>query len=229
MYTKDIMDTINIIYNTYKHKTLKTHPKKPKVTDTIQAARTITKPDAPDKKNNVLAQRKKRLQPLLKKREGAKRQHTHTWTLLCPPPPPTPPETPYPPSPKPTPPKPPPNPQTPTQKSSAKNPVFFAQWTREKTAKNRGKSRNNIIRCAVTKGPREQQPTNARKHFFCKNSFSFPNSKPSNESVSSIECDVISCMPICGARQSPQASHRISQQNARLQLGVESTSHSKQT
>ena len=77
--------------------------------------------------------------------------------------------------------------------------------------------------------PHQQQPTNARKHFFCKNLFSFPNSKPSNESVSSIECDVISCMPICGARQSPQASHRISQQNARLQLGVESISHSKQT
>ena len=59
MYTKDIIDIKYIIYNTHKPKTLKTAPKKTKDTDTVQAARTITKPDAPDKKNNVLAQRKK--------------------------------------------------------------------------------------------------------------------------------------------------------------------------
>ena len=50
MYTKDIIDTKYIIYNTHQPKTLKTPQKKTKVTDTVQAARTITKPDAPDKK-----------------------------------------------------------------------------------------------------------------------------------------------------------------------------------
>ena len=95
MYTKDIMDTINIIYNTYKHKTLKTHPKKPKVTDTIQAARTITKPDAPDKKITSWRREKKTLTTVIKKREGAKRQHTHTHErYYAPPHPPTPPKPP---------------------------------------------------------------------------------------------------------------------------------------
>ena len=140
MYTKDIMDTINIIYNTYKHKTLKTHPKKPKVTDTIQAARTITKPDAPDKKNNVLAQRKKTLTTVIKKK--GRRQttaHTHTWTLLCPPHPPTPPETPYPPSPKPTPPKPPPKPPNPHPEEQRKKSCIFCAMNKGKNSKKQRK------------------------------------------------------------------------------------------
>ena len=59
MYTKDIIDTKYIIYNTHKPKTLKTPQKKTKDTDTVQAARTITKPDAPDKKKTSWRREKK--------------------------------------------------------------------------------------------------------------------------------------------------------------------------
>ena len=138
MYTKDIIDTKYIIYNTHKPETLKTPTKKPKVTDTVQAARTITKPDAPDKKINVLAQ-KKTLTTVLKKGK-ARNDSTHTRTLLCRPSTPPPPETPHSrPETHPLPKPPSPNPQTPTQKSTAKNHVFCAMKKEKNSKKQRKK------------------------------------------------------------------------------------------
>ena len=88
------------------------------------------------------------------------------------PPPKPPPKTPQNPSPN-LPPHPPQNTRvtdtiqaartTTDPETPAKNPRFFAQRKRTSTARNTGKSRKNVRRCAVSGGPREQQQRRRRR------------------------------------------------------------------